>query len=54
MKLFIFYLLYYDNVYNFFFKLGFLHTRNAMGYISIKFMIEKQDGSKVEGKNKKS
>ena len=51
MKLLIFYLLYYDNSDNFFSKLGFLQTRNAMEYILHQVVIGKQDGSKVEGKN---
>ena len=55
MKLLIFYLLYYDNSYNHwgFPNQGFYIQGIQWDTYYIKFVIGKQDGSKVEGKNKK-
>ena len=55
MKL-IFYLLYYDNLYKSVFFPNYSFCIQGMQWDTyyIKFMTEKQDGSKVEGKNKKN
>ena len=45
-----FYLLYYDNLYNFVFhNYGFCIQEMQWDTYYIKFMIGKQDGTKVEG-----
>ena len=54
MKLLIFYPLYYDNSYNFVFVFQIrFFCKQGMQWNTyyIKYVIEKQDGSKVEGKN---